>query len=73
MHVYRCVELVALDTLLAALAPDQLTRLGPDPVAGDLGTVDRLDGVAGDPFVVDGPRHNTLTLPRLPAECLASI
>ena len=54
MHVDRGVELVALDTFLAALAPDKLTGLGPDPVTGSgLGqvTADRLDRVLAHPVM----------------------
>ena len=76
MHVDRGVELVALDTFLAALAPDQLASLCPDPVTGSglgLVTADRLDRVLAHPVMNHGARDNTLTLPRLPPECLALI
>ena len=73
MHVDRSVELVALDTFLTSLAPDQLTSLSPDPVTLGLLTADRLDRVLGDPIMDHGARDNTLALPSLPPECLALI
>ena len=73
MHVDWSVELVALDTFLTALAPDELTGLSPDPVTPGLRTADRLDRVLGDTIMDHGARDNTLALPSLPLECLALI
>ena len=73
MHVDRSVKLVALDTFLTALAPDELTGLCPDPVTRCLLTADRLDRVLTDPIMDHGAGDNTLALPSLPPECLALI
>ena len=69
----RSVELVALDTFLTSLAPDELTGLCPDPVTRGLLTADRLDRVLADPVMDHGAGDNTLALPSLPPECLALI
>ena len=76
MHVDRRVELVTLDTFLTSLAPDDLASLSPQPVASDgllTVAVHRLDGVLELPIMGHLARHHALTLPRLPAECLALI
>ena len=76
MHVDWCVELVTLNTFLTSLTPDHLASLSPQPVttSGLLNvTVDWHDGVLGHPIMDHLTRHHTLTIPRLPAECLALI
>ena len=73
VHVDWSVELVALDTFLTSLAPDQLTGLCPDPVTLCLLTADRLDRVLTDSLMYHGAGDNTLALPSLPPECLALI